>query len=114
MTTATGYSGLWGASLVLKTDRSPLERAMTRIARRTDKNTELMLTLNGASAGSAALSQQTRVAHSTSELGGSRSVETRNIVNRNTTAADKTAIDGILVSSSRIATPVDAAGDWAA
>lgn len=50
---------------------------------------ELLLTLNGATAGSAALATNARVAAS-SELGGLRTVESESLVNRVTAAGDIT------------------------
>lgn len=113
--TVTGYSGLFGSSWTLLVARSPFRRALTRLARRLHKDAELMLTLNGAAAGAAALAQRKRVQHSLTELGGLRTIETRDILNRNTTAADKTEIDGYLSSDMQPNTyPADAAGDWQA
>lgn len=60
---------------------------------------ELMETLNGAAAGSAALKTLSRVAHS-EELGGVRTIETETLVDRNTTAADEAAIDADVLSLS--------------
>lgn len=58
---------------------------------------ELMETLNGAAAGSAASKTLSRVANST-ELGGVRTVETETLVGRNTTAGDATTINADVLS----------------
>lgn len=58
---------------------------------------ELMTTLNGAAAGSAALATQARI-QASSELGGKRVIETETLVDRNTTAADVTEIDATVLS----------------
>lgn len=105
------YSPLFG-TYSLQVDRNPLERAVTRLMKKMGKRQELMLTLNGATAGSAALSSRKRVAHSTTELGGVRSVEAYNEVNRVTTATDKTHGDNLLSKSTRIATPTNKAGSF--
>lgn len=52
---------------------------------------ELMDTLNGVAPGAAALKALTRITNST-ELGGKRTIETVNLINRVTTAADVTRI----------------------
>lgn len=61
---------------------------------------EIMETLNGAAAGSAASKTLTRIAHSTSDLGGVRAIETETFVSRNTAAADVTDINADLLSLS--------------
>lgn len=111
---ATGYSGFWGGSLTLLVDRNPLERVLTRTLKKIGKRQELMLTLNGAAAGSTATKAKGQVSHSTSELGGVRTVASVNEVNRATTSADKTAGDALLSQSTRVTTPSDGAGDWPA
>lgn len=108
------HSEFWGGSYTPIVNRSPLERSITRLVKKLAKRQELMLTLNGAAAGSAANASRARVAHSLEELGGVRSIETYNEVSRNTTSQDKTDIDSLLSQSSRIATPANAAGDWPA
>ncbi len=101
MPTATGYSGLWGTSLVTVVDRGALERATKRIAARTKIQRKLALILNGAAAGSNATVTEGRVQASTSEQGGKRTIETNTLINRITTAADKTRIDAMWTKSSR-------------
>lgn len=114
MTTATGYSPLWGNSLSLLVDRNPMKRALGRLMRRMPKDQELMLTLNGAAAGQTAAATRKRVAHSTTELGGVRTIEMREIVNRVTTAGDETQIDADLIQESQPTYASDAKGSWAA
>lgn len=60
---------------------------------------ELMETLNGTAAGSAALKQLSRVAHS-EELGGVRTIETESLVDRVSAADDESAIDADILSLS--------------
>ena len=117
MATATGYSGLWGTSLTLLVNRNPMRRAITRLMRRLPKDQELMLTLNGAAAGSTASADKARVQHSTDDfgLGGVRTIEVVDPLNRATVAGDKTAIDDDLSVAMVPSTyPDDAAGDFPA
>lgn len=66
---------------------------------------EIMETLNGAAAGSAASKTYTRVA-AAEELGGVRAIETQTLIGRNTTAGDVTEINAdILTLSTRTYTP---------
>jgi len=60
---------------------------------------EIMETLNGAAAGSAASKVLARVAAS-EELGGVRTIENETLVSRNTTAADVTEINADILSLS--------------
>lgn len=53
---------------------------------------ELMLTLDGATAGSAAAASQGRIANST-ELGGKRTIETETFIDANSAAGDIVRID---------------------
>src|SRR6478609_9777111 len=57
---------------------------------------EIMETLDGVAAGSAASKTLSRVANST-ELGGMRTIETETLVSRNTTAGDVTTINADLL-----------------
>ena len=78
---------------------------------------ELIVELTGTAAGAAALVQKTRVKHEDGldEFGGQREVETVDILNRNTAAADATDIDtAVIVSPTAIAPsayPVDRSGN---
>lgn len=60
---------------------------------------EIMETLNGAAAGSAASKTLTRI-EANSELGGLRVIETETLVSANTTAADVTDINADILSLS--------------
>jgi hypothetical protein len=77
-----------------------------------EKDQEIMLTLNGAVAGATATAQHSRVQHSTTELGGQRTIETRTLINGATTAAQESAIDDDLAVDSRPSYPADGAGNW--
>ena len=113
MATATGYSPLFG-TYSTTVDRNSLERIATKLFKRMNKRRGLMLALNGAATGGTATVQEKRVAHSTTNLGGVRSIETFTYVNRATTAADETAGDKVLNEDSRITTPTNKAGNWPA
>lgn len=108
----TGYQPLYNSAYALTVDRSPMERAVTRIMRRLQKRRGLMVALNGAAAGGTATVQEKRVAHSLTNLGGVRTIETFTYVGRATTSADETAGDNLLTQDSRIATPTNRAGTW--
>lgn len=97
----TSYSDFWGAYAPL-INRSPNERNITRKFRRMKFRRALGLALNGAAVGGAALYQEKRVAPSTTEQGQIRPIETRDYVNRVTAAADKTAMDRMLLKNSHI------------
>lgn len=112
MPSATGYQPLYSSAYATTVSRNPLERAATRLFRRMNSRRGLMLALNGAATGGTATVQEKRVAHSTTNLGGVRSIETMTYVNRATTAADETAGDNVLNKTSRIATPTNKAGTW--
>lgn len=75
---------------------------------------ELIIELTGSAPGNAALQQNTRVTHDADNLGGVRTVEVQDLINRVTTSADATDIDTELVlSATAIAPasyPVDAGG----
>lgn len=106
MPTGTGYSGLWGTSLVTVVDRGALERATKRLGARMKVVRKLALVLNGAIAGSLATVTEGRVTASTTEQGGVRAIESNALINRVSTAADKTRIDNAWLKSSRIAPTV--------
>lgn len=104
MATSTGWSGLtdnvYGeaystlggeATLIRKLGKMLKKPGMRRIK-------ELMLTLNGAAAGSAASSTYPRVQAEVDVgnplvNGGARTIETVTVISANTTAADKTELD---------------------
>lgn len=119
------YSGLWNNEY--NEDHSLLSssvkkgNAETMVARQLSKRTygraalrELMITLTGAAAGSAALATHKRV-EGVRELddnlqGGLRPIETFEAVNRNTAAADETRIEAFLEQSSQPSTYATDAG----
>lgn len=94
-----GYSQLPG--------KAPSRKRLSRVInkRGMKKLQELMLTLNGATAGSAASATYKRVQHADSDGlagqiggGGKVNVETVTVVSRNTTATDKSDIDTLLTT----------------
>lgn len=87
-------SDFWSNSYSFIRDKSSLRKKIAQLLNYPSmrKDRELITELLGAAAGEAALAQLKRVAHSTSELGGVRSVETVDLVNRVTAAADDTDI----------------------
>lgn len=97
----TSYSDFWGAYTPL-INRSSNQRLVTRLYRHMKLRRGLGLALNGAAVGGAALVQEKRVAASATEQGQIRPIEVRDIVNRVTTAADKTAQDTQFLKSSRV------------
>lgn len=104
------YSGLYGDGYTLLVNKQPGVRdVISKKLMRSLKLQELMLTLNGASAGSTAAKTYKRVA-GTGENSGIIDMETVTVVNRVTTSADKADIDTILDASFGISTaPVNAA-----
>jgi hypothetical protein len=89
-----GLFAQYGATHSLSQNVSPLRRPIAMLLGRRGmmKLRELLITLNGAAAGSAALKQIKRVAAS-SELGGVRTIENEDIVNRVSAAGDVTEIN---------------------
>lgn len=85
-------SPIWGSNYSQVNTNSNLRKAIARLFNKPSmrKDRRLMITLLGAAAGSTATETRKRIAHSTSELGGIRQVETVTLVNRATTAADDT------------------------
>lgn len=93
--------GFWGDISSTYAPISSVPSALRRLARILNvngmrKEKELMLTLNGATAGSAASATYKRVddrENSAGEVGGLRTIETVTAVSANTTSDDKTFID---------------------
>ena len=83
-----------------------------RVFDRNPVTQEILLTLTGAAAGSTALVANKRVQHSTSELGGVRTIETENKINRVTTSADVTAMSAMVNRSMTGAVQANLAGLW--
>lgn len=100
-------------------DTQPLRKTISRVMRTRGarKIKELMLTLNGAAAGEAALDTYSRVEHTEdagnpAAYGGARTIETVTVINANTAAADETAIDNMLEEEFVPATyPADASSN---
>jgi len=94
-----------------------LRRKMTRVAKRKSMKVinELMRTLNGVVLGSTALATHTRVLGAQvlqNDVGGVRPVETVDLVNRATDAADITQIEALLTEQRDPATyPADLSGN---
>lgn len=108
-------SDFWGGSYAfIRTDgglRKRIARLLNQKGMRKDR--ALINTLLGTVAGSTATATLKRVAHSTSELGGSRTIETETLVNRATTAADDTDLTtNLLTYASRPTYPTDRARSW--
>lgn len=104
----TSKSGFWNNAYAFIDGRSPLER---NIARKMNKRgfrdvRELMLTLMGVVPGSAAVEQYKRVTQpatpsdNITKLGGLRTVETVDLVNRNTVVGDVTQINATVLAFS--------------
>jgi len=94
----------------------PLRRKMTRVMKRKSMAVinELMRELNGAAAGDAALAQHVRVQARQGlglDAGGVQPIETVDLLNRVTAAADVTAIETMLTEQRDPTYPVDASGN---
>jgi hypothetical protein len=107
----TVKSGFWNDVYAFIDGRAPIERGIARrLNRRGMRDVrELMLELMGVAPGAAALEQYKRVtapaAFSLTAFGGVRTIETTDLVNRVTAAADDTTISGrVLAYSSQPAT----------
>ena len=111
MVTATGFTPLYGDYETVSGE-NPLQRSVAQILNRNSLRElkELMLTLNGVGAGSAALSQYSRVAPAV-EMGGQRAIEVIDAVNRNSAAGDITAIAEDILAYPLVPTTYPANGD---
>lgn len=94
------YSPTWGGSYSPVNNNQPMRKL---VAQRLNvvgfmKDRELLRTLLGAAAGSTATKTRSRVAHSTTELGGKRTIETQTLVNRATTSGDVTDLKAALLA----------------
>jgi hypothetical protein len=102
-----GDTGYGGGTMTLE-DRDPIKRLIGQKLKKPGMRElkEIMLTLNGAAAGSAASATYKRVKSGevsgsfTSELGGLRTIETVTDISRVTTAADKTELDNQVIGYS--------------
>ena len=96
-----GLFAQYGSSLSQQQGVSSNRRFASMMLSRMRGLRELMLTLDGTAAGSTATEQNKRVA-AAEELGGVRTIETQDIVNRATVAGDVTTINAdILALSSK-------------
>lgn len=116
----TAWSGLFDNEFSdgphsLQHNRPSSRRNVARLFRKRGMRMlrELIVELTGTAAGAAALQQNTRVKHPTDsdDLGGSRAVETVDLINRVTTAADATDIDTKLVVSATAIAPASYPAD---
>ena len=94
------------------TYKNPLRRRSGDVLNRAPITQEILYTLTGATAGSTALVENKRVEHSTTELGGVRTIETEEKINRATTSADLSEMRAMILHSSRITLATDLAGNW--
>lgn len=100
MTTATATvkgglfetAGLTTLTQVSTTDAGKRKAAQALAAKGQRSLRERAETLNGVAPGSAALATNKRI-EANVELGGKRTIETENLVNRNTTAADQAELN---------------------
>lgn len=94
MAIAVKGGGVFDGTYTFIRDKSSFRKIIARILDRKSMRSDraLVSTLLGAVAGSTATSQLKRVAHSQTELGGLRTIETETLVNRATTAADDTEL----------------------
>ena len=97
---ATFYSGFWSDAYSILVNRNPNEHEVARQMHRMPVLRELMRELNGVAAGQAALVTHPRPDHPSSGglVGGLRTIETVNDVNRVTAAADQTAINAEILA----------------
>lgn len=109
----TTYSPVFGNTYSGNQTFSGIRRRIAQLfnARVAWKDRELMRVLLGAAAGSTATKQYKRVAHSTTELGGKRTIETVTLVNRATTSGDDTDLTNKILAyqSSPTTYPTDKA-----
>ena len=108
MTTVTVKSGFWNDSYTLIKDRAPIERCVARVLNRRGlkREQELLQTLIGTAAGSAALAQYARKTAATGQQGGVQAIETVDIIDRVSTAADVTQLKATIAAFPITATKV--------
>lgn len=87
-------SDFWNDSYSFIQDQSSFRKQIARLFDRKQlrKDRELIVELLGAAAGETASATLKRVEHSTTELGGLRTIETETLVSRATTAGDDTEL----------------------
>lgn len=107
------FSGLFGDSFTLSSDKMPSRNVMRRLALRPGfrKYRELFDTLIGAAPGSAAVATYTQIAEDSGVGGGNRTIETVSVINRNTTANDVTVLKEMTVNVDRSVYAVDLSGN---
>lgn len=98
-----GFWGTFGGSILTISNENPVKRRIARLLNTASMKgyRELMLTLNGAAAGSAALETHKRIKareNTEGEVGGLRTIETVTDVDANTTADDETNIDETILA----------------
>ena len=102
-------SGFWGTYALL-VDKSSGEKMLNKLMRRRymRAHKELLLTLTGVAVSGTPTAADTyeRVGHPSTpvavgNLGGSRDIEVRTIINRATAAADVTALNAVLTDKNR-------------
>lgn len=112
---SSSYSPLWGTAYTPIIDHNSMTRELFRFGRRNRVVRELLDELIGAAAGATALVAVKRVAADRVENGGVRTIETRNMINRATTATDRANLRAYFSEDSKIATPANKAGtNWRA
>ena len=111
-----GGFDLWGSTMTLQRGVSSLAKLTARIGnvKELRKDRRLELTLLGVVAGSTATETLKHIkADATGELGGKRTIETENLVNRVTTSGDVTDLTNrYLIYASRPTYPVNKATKW--
>lgn len=96
------FNGIHGEDYAIPFDYDSVNRQISRTFYKTKTGNrlyrELLLTLIGATAGSAAADSYVRpqATNVWSELGGQRVLETITVVNRNTTSADVTMLNALI------------------
>jgi hypothetical protein len=106
-------TGLFGQSYAFQRTDGAYRRWLARHFNKTGnrKDRALIAALLGAAAGATATATRARIAHSTTELGGKRTMETQTLINRATTAQDDTDLTAQIFSyaSQPTSYPVDKA-----
>lgn len=112
-----GGADIWGSTMTLQRGVSSVARYLARLTDRKElrKDRRLEVTLLGAATGATATESLKRIAYPIlTEMGGKRTIETENLINRVTTAQDVTDLNTRYNTySSRPTTyPTDKARRW--
>jgi hypothetical protein len=112
-----GSADLWGPTLSLIRGVSPLAKVDAWLSNKKEmrKDRRLIRTLLGAVAGTTATESLKRISYPLgAEMGGKRTIETENLVNRATTAGDVTDLTAryLTYSSQPTTYPTDKARRW--